>query len=80
MMDISYNKHADVLYIVLSSTPHHCTYVELPGGIITRVDDETNKVVGVTVYNFSNKMQSGESISIPQVGLDMSGLSLLAAH
>jgi hypothetical protein len=43
------------------------------------VDDETGKVVGVTIYDFSNKMQSGEEISIPQVGLDLSGLSLLAA-
>ena len=76
-MKISYSKHADVLYIVLSATANHCNYVELPNGIIMRIDDDSQQVVGVTIYNFMQKMERGERLSIPEIGDDLSSAALL---
>jgi uncharacterized protein YuzE len=77
---ISYSKHADVLYIVLSATANHCSYVELPNGIITRIDDDSQQVVGVTIYNFMQRMEEGERLSIPEIGDDLSGAALLSQY
>jgi uncharacterized protein YuzE len=79
-LKISYSKRTDVLYVTLSSPPTHCSYVELPGGIITRIDDATKQLVGVTVYDFMRKVESGVSMSIPGVGDDLSGIGLLSLH
>jgi len=77
---ISYSKHADVLYIVLSATANHCSYVELPNSIVVRIDDASEQVVGVTIYNFMRKMKEGERLSIPEIGDDLSGAALLSLY
>jgi len=79
-MKISYSKRSDVLYIVLATTANPCTYVEIPGGIITRIDDVTERVVGITIYSFMDKVESGERLSIPELGEDLSGISLLGLY
>lgn len=79
-MKISYSKHTDVLYIVLSANANHCSYVELPNGIITRIDDDSQQVVGVTIYNFMRRMEEGERLSIPEIGEDLSGTELLSLY
>ncbi len=76
-MTVSYSKRSDVLYIVISKPDHACRYVELPGGVITRIDESTEKVVGVTIYGFMAKIESGAKISIPEIGDDLSGITLL---
>ncbi len=79
-MKVSYSKHADVLYIVLSATTNNCSYVELPNGIITRIDGVTQQIVGVTIYNFIQKMEDGERLSIPEIGDNLSGKALLSLY
>jgi uncharacterized protein YuzE len=79
-MKISYSNRADVLYIVLSATTNHCSYVELPNNIILRIEDASEQVVGVTIYNFMKKMKEGERLSIPEIGDDLSGAALLSLY
>ncbi len=76
-MKVSYNKRADVLYVIISTPPHACRYVEIPGGVIARVDEATQQVVGVTIYNFMQRSGEGERFSIPEIGDDLSGEALL---
>lgn len=78
-MKITYNKRSDVLYVILSETANHCSYAERPVGIITRIDDLTHKIVGVTVYDFMKKVNAGERMTIPGVDNDLCGASLAAA-
>lgn len=76
-MKITYSKHADVLYIILSATTNPCRYVELPNSVITRIDEVSQQVVGVTVYNFMQKMEQGEGLTISDIGENLSGVLLL---
>ena len=76
-MTFSYAAHADVLYITLQETKAKCTYAEISQGIVCRIDESQNKVVGITITDFSRRLKSGEPISIPELNEGLSADSLL---
>jgi hypothetical protein len=45
-----------------------------------RIDDDSQQVVGVTIYNFLRRMEEGERLSIPEIGDDLSGATLLSLY
>jgi uncharacterized protein YuzE len=51
----NYDSGADVLYISIG-TPKKALGTDIGEGIISRVDPETNEVVGLTVLNFSGRI------------------------
>lgn len=64
-MKTTYNKRSDVLYLILSETPNHCSYTESPDGVIARIDDVTHEVVGITIYDFLYKTGAGMHLTGP---------------
>lgn len=76
-MKISYALHADVLYVVLADTPNRCAYIELESGVICRVDEATDKVVGITIPDFKRRVENGESFLIPELEGGLSAERLL---
>lgn len=79
-MKVSYAPHADVLYIVFEETANACAYVELESGIICRVDDVTDRVVGITVPFLRRRADRHEEIKIPELNLGLSAEGLLHAY
>jgi uncharacterized protein YuzE len=76
-MKVTYATHADVLYIVLQDVPSNCAYVELESGAICRVDESTDKVVGITIPDFKRRMDKEGSIIIPELVDGISAASLM---
>jgi uncharacterized protein YuzE len=69
-MRISYSEDADVLYLTFSDTPaNKATYIEKENGDILRVNTETGEVVGLTVQLFLYRLNKGEKIDIPEIGV-----------
>ena len=66
-MKISYASGADVLYIVLKDFPLKCAYIETDSGIVCRIDEEHDRVVGITVPDFLRRVNRGEKIDIPEL-------------
>jgi uncharacterized protein YuzE len=79
-MRISYAQHADVLYIVFADTPNLCAYVELDSGVICRIDETTDKVVGVTIPDFKRRVANNENILIPELESGLSAEKLLQEY
>jgi uncharacterized protein YuzE len=79
-MKINYALHADVLYVVFTDTPNRCAYVELDSGVICRVDEITDKVVGITVPDFKRRVEKRESILIPELNDGLSARDLLQEY
>ncbi len=67
-MTISYDQIADVLYITFAKPNANVIYLEVDGGIL-RLDEETNKVIGITIPFFQEKIESGEQMDLPGVGM-----------
>lgn len=78
-MRISYANHADVLYIVFEETPNKCVYVEMESGIVCRIDEKTDRVVGITVPDFSRRAERGEEIAVPGLNIGIPAEGLLHA-
>lgn len=76
-MKISYAQHADVLYWTLQQTSAKCAYAEIAPGIVCRIDETTNKIVGITITDFMRRLSSGEKIVIPELDDGLSADSLL---
>lgn len=76
-MRINYALHADVLYVVFTDTQNRCAYVELDSGVICRVNEITDKVVGITVPDFKRRVQNKESILIQELDEGLSSEKLL---
>jgi uncharacterized protein YuzE len=68
-MRISYSEEVDVLYVTFSDHTGKIQYIEKVNGDILRVDSSTGMVVGVTIQLFKYRMQSGEKIEVPEIGL-----------
>jgi uncharacterized protein YuzE len=79
-MKIDYALHADVLYVVFADTRNRCAYVELDSGVICRVDEITDKVVGITVPDFKRRIENRESILIPELEEGLSAEKLLQEY
>ena len=79
-MRISYAKRADVLYIVLHETEHSCVYIELESGVICRIDETTDQVVGITIPDLTRRAEHDETIEIPELDEGMSAARLLQEH
>jgi uncharacterized protein YuzE len=76
-MKISYAPHADVLYIVFEDTSNQCAYVELESGVICRIDEVTDKVVGITVPYFRRRGEEKEPINITELTEGLSAKKFL---
>ena len=79
-MRINYALHADVLYVVFTYTTNPCAYIELDSGVICRVDETTDKVVGITVPDFKRRVENNESIQIPEFEDGLSAERLLQEY
>ncbi len=66
-MTVSYDKLTDVLYVTFSQPKHSADYVEVDGGI-SRTDASEERVVGLTIPFFLEKMESRESMTFPEIG------------
>ena len=64
-MTVSYSKRADVLYITLEETDERCLYLEVGSGMVCRISESTDRVVGVTIRDFLRHVQSGDNLTIP---------------
>jgi uncharacterized protein YuzE len=62
---VSYSKRADVLYITLEETDEQCLYLEVGSGIVCRVSEPMERVVGVTIRDFMRHVQNGDDLTIP---------------
>ena len=72
-MTIKLAERSDVLHITLIETNHECSWVEAGPGIVCRVDDESNEIVGMQILSFTQRAREG--LSLPDL---ISGIS--AAH
>jgi len=79
-MRITYASHADVLYIVLHDVSHNCAYIELDSGVICRVDESTDKIVGVTIPDFKRRLEKEGPILIPELDDGISASRLLQEY
>lgn len=67
-MTLSYDKTADVLYVTFEMVSGESyIYVENENGDILRLDQETRRVVGITLPFFSKRAKAGK-ITVPEVG------------
>jgi len=67
-MTLSYDKHADVLYITFEAMPMDAyIFVENEAGDILKLDRKSRRVVGCTVPGFLARAKQGK-VSIPEVG------------
>jgi uncharacterized protein YuzE len=76
-MKISYNDHADVLYIILAKTHNPCKYVEINAGTIIRIDEKTQMIVGITICDFKYQTENGKVFSASEIDNNLSGKLLL---
>jgi uncharacterized protein YuzE len=76
-MKISYATHADVLYIVFEETTNKCVYSEVESGVICRIDETTDRVVGITIPYFRRRAEKNETFSIPELAEGISAERLL---
>lgn len=61
---ISYDKQADVLYLAFG-TPKEGIDKEINPGVFVRVDEETNRAVGMMLVDFERRFSEPLSESIP---------------
>ena len=52
---IAYDTEADVLYVTCA-TPEHTDYIEHSEDVILRLDSDTNRLVGITIIDFSQQI------------------------
>jgi uncharacterized protein YuzE len=79
-MRIKYATHADVLYLVFEDTTNKCAYIELESGVVCRVDEVTDRVVGITVPDFSRRTGNNQTLSIQELSRGLSAEGFLQAH
>jgi uncharacterized protein YuzE len=66
-MTFDYADHADVLYVTFSETKNKCIYVEIESGVICRIDEASNQIVGLTITDFMRRLRDGIPINIPEL-------------
>jgi len=67
-MTLSYDKHADVLYIAFEAlSPDKYVFVENEQGDVLKLDRIDNHVVGCTIPFFLARLKKGK-IDIPEIG------------
>jgi uncharacterized protein YuzE len=79
-MKISYATHADVLYLVFEDTENKCAYIELESGVVCRIDETNDRVVGVTIPDFQRRIERNGSILIPELSKGLSAEKFLQAY
>ena len=62
-MRIHYDEEADFLEIRIGE-PTKGFFRELGNDIFERVDEETNRVIGVAVFNFKKRAEHGKDIEL----------------
>jgi uncharacterized protein YuzE len=67
-MTFSYDGDADVLYVTFERLARPAQYVENENGDILRIDEESGKIVGVTILFFLRRAKQGV-VSVPEVGV-----------
>lgn len=77
-MKIKLTERSDVLHITLVATENHCESVEAGPGIICRIDNITQEVVGITVMDFSERARKG--FLIPDLIAGIPAANLLAEN
>lgn len=76
-MRVSYAQHADVLYIVFRDAVTPCVYVELESGVICRIEESTDQIVGITIPYFQRRTANKEAVLIPELDAGLSADKLL---
>jgi uncharacterized protein YuzE len=76
-MTFDYADHADVLYVTFVETKNKCIYVEIDAGVICRIDETKNLVVGITIVDFFRRATNGDPVKIPALRDGLSADQLL---
>ena len=63
--NVGYSVRADVLYITFEETTSPCVYIETGNGIVCRINEADDKVVGVTIRDFLRHVKNNDDLSIP---------------
>ena len=63
-ISISYDERADVLYLSVGK-PKKAISREIQDGVLIRVDPKTEKVVGLTIIDFTARFKTARPRSIP---------------
>jgi uncharacterized protein YuzE len=66
-MRFSYDEDADVMYIRFSESSSTTSYLENDNGDILRFDEATEKLVGVTIPWFKERILKGDILDIPEI-------------
>jgi len=66
---ITYDPEGDILYITFGQ-PAPATGYQLSDQILLRVDPQTQRAAGLTIFNFSLHAQSVESMCLPGIEED----------
>ena len=67
-MTLSYDKHADVLYVTFEAAPPDTyIFIENELGDVLKVDRTTRRVVGCTIPGFLARAKQGK-VSVPEIG------------
>jgi len=63
-LNFDYDQESDVLYCSFGR-PVRAIGHEIAEGVVIRVDETTNKVVGITLTDFSRRFTHSQSWSVP---------------
>ena len=63
---ITYDPEGDILYVTFGQ-PTAATGYQLSDQLLLRLDPQTQKVTGLTIFNFSAHIQTPREISLPGI-------------
>ena len=82
-MQISYDKHADVMYVWFAPIAPPYVNIENKNGDVVRISEKEGVVVGLVILFAMERLKSGKPLDIPEVGsehLNEFAISLMRAE
>jgi uncharacterized protein YuzE len=67
-MTFSYDDIADVLYVTFEEVKGKPSLIENSNGDLIRIESETGKIVGCTIFYFMKRAKAGD-IEVPEIGI-----------
>jgi uncharacterized protein YuzE len=67
-MKFNYDELTDVLYVTFEQSVGRVTYIENNEGDILRMDQQSGRIIGVTIMFFLRRARQGP-IVIPEIGI-----------
>nr|DAI43384.1 MAG TPA: Protein of unknown function (DUF2283) [Caudoviricetes sp.] len=73
-INYDYDEDEDILYVIIGK-PTPSVSEEIEDGILIRRDIKTNKLTGVTILDYKDRIKNNEKINIPKE-FDLSGIRI----